>query len=69
LGNIDARDLCCPDVAQENAPLPKKLLSDRTLGALRRNPPKKGSRLDVMDTAIPGFGVRVYDAGKLTPVS
>jgi integrase len=46
--------------------LPKKFLSDRTLGALRRNPPKSGRRIDVMDTAVPGFGVRVNDAGKLT---
>ena len=44
----------------------RKFLSDRTLGALRRNPPKAGQRIDVMDTAVPGFGVRVNDAGALT---
>jgi integrase len=44
----------------------RKFLSDRTLGALRRNPPKAGKRVDIMDTAVPGFGVRINDAGKLT---
>jgi integrase len=45
--------------------MPKKYLTDRSLGALRRSPPK-GGRIDIMDTAVPGFGVRVNDAGKLT---
>ena len=45
--------------------MPKKFLTDKTLTALRRNPPK-GGRLDVMDTAVPGFGVRVNDSGGLT---
>ena len=46
--------------------MPSKYLTDRALGSLRRNPPKEGQRLDVMDTVVPGFGVRVNDAGKLT---
>jgi integrase len=46
--------------------MPTKYLTDRTLGALRNNPPATGRRIDYMDTIVPGFGVRVNDAGKLT---
>ena len=35
-------------------------LTDRKLKSLKR----KGQRYDVMDTLIPGFGVRVSEAGR-----
>ena len=39
--------------------MPKKSLTDRTLQALR--PAPIGKRLDIMDTVVPGLGVRVTD--------
>jgi integrase len=39
----------------------RKTLTDRTLKALR-----PGARYDVMDTVVPGFGVRVSETGKRT---
>jgi hypothetical protein len=40
----------------------KSRLTDRKLNALRR----KATRYDVMDTDVPGFGVRVSEAGLST---
>ena len=42
--------------------MPKKTLADRTLKALR--PAAVGQRYEIMDTVVPGFGVRVTDKGK-----
>ena len=40
----------------------KNRLTDRKLKSLRR----KGKRYDVMDTDVPGFGVRVTEIGQRT---
>jgi Arm DNA-binding domain len=40
----------------------KKRLTDRTLKALKTT----GERYDVMDTDVPGFGVRVTERGRRT---
>ena len=40
----------------------KHRLTDRKLKTLRR----KGTRYDVMDTDVPGFGVRVSEIGQRT---
>jgi hypothetical protein len=42
--------------------MPRKRLTDRSLKALK--PTKK--RYDVMDTDVPGFGVRVTERGQRT---
>ena len=42
--------------------MPRKRLTDRTLKALK--PARK--RYDVMDTDVPGFGVRVTETGLRT---
>jgi hypothetical protein len=42
----------------------RKRLTDRTLKALKPAPP--GSRYDVMDSAVPGLGIRVGDKGQRT---
>jgi integrase len=42
----------------------KRNLTDRTLKALK--PAKPGRLYDVMDTTVPGFGVRVSEAGRRT---
>lgn len=42
----------------------KKNLTDRTLKALK--PAEAGKRYDVMDTVVPGFGVRVTETGQRT---
>ena len=54
--------LCCPDVAPEGTYGSKHRLTDRKLQALRRG----GTRYDVMDTDVPGFGVRVSEIGQRT---
>jgi integrase len=43
---------------------PKKTLSDRGLKALK--PAPKGATYDQMDSVVPGFGVRVSEAGRKT---
>lgn len=45
-------------------PRPKKTIADRTLKALKPAPP--GERYDLMDSVVPGFGVRVTDKGRRT---
>lgn len=42
----------------------KRTLNDRTLKALK--PAPKGETYDLMDTVVPGFGVRVSEAGRRT---
>lgn len=42
----------------------RKQLTDRAIGALK--PAKKGTRYDLMDSIVPGFGVRVTEKGKRT---
>jgi len=42
----------------------KRNLTDRTLKALK--PAAAGKLYDVMDTVVPGFGVRVSDSGRRT---
>jgi integrase len=44
--------------------MPKKTLTDRALKALR--PAPAGQRYEVMDTAVPGFGIRVTEHGQRT---
>ncbi len=44
--------------------MPKRNLTDRGLRALKPAPP--GRHYDVMDTGVPGFGVRVSDTGRRT---
>jgi hypothetical protein len=44
--------------------MPKRTLNDRTLKALK--PAPKGETYDVMDAVVPGFGVRVSEAGRRT---
>ena len=45
---------------------PKQNLTDRTLKALEKRPAPKGDTYDVMDTVVPGFGVRVSEKGRRT---
>jgi integrase len=45
---------------------PKQNLTDRTLKALEKRPASKGDTYDVMDTVVPGFGVRVSEKGRRT---
>ena len=42
----------------------KRTLNDRVLKALK--PAKRGERYDVMDAALPGFGIRITDKGTKT---
>ena len=42
----------------------KRTLNDRTLKALK--PAAAGTRYDVMDLVVPGFGIRVTDRGQRT---
>jgi integrase len=44
--------------------MPKRNLTDRTLKALK--PAAAGKLYDVMDSVVPGFGVRVSDSGRRT---
>src|SRR5262249_33392206 len=46
--------------------MPKKNLTDRGLKALERKPAAKGKTRDVMDSAVPGFGVRISETGRRT---
>jgi integrase len=44
--------------------MPKRTLNDRLVKALK--PAKAGTRYEVMDTVVPGLGVRVTDTGQRT---
>jgi hypothetical protein len=55
--------MCCPHVARI-APAVKKTVNDRLLKSLK--PAKPGQRYEVMDSIVPGFGVRVTDKGRRT---
>lgn len=44
----------------------KTNLTDRLLASLRKKPAEPGKRYEVMDTTVPGMGVRVTDKGKVT---
>jgi len=44
--------------------MPRKVLTDRKLQSLKAAP--KASRYQIMDTLVPGFGVRVTDKGSKT---
>ncbi|MEA2937749.1 MAG: hypothetical protein QOC56_1253, partial [Alphaproteobacteria bacterium] len=44
--------------------MPKRTLNDRILKTLK--PAPAGKLVDVMDTVVPGFGVRVSDSGRRT---
>ena len=48
----------------EGGNMAKRNLTDRTLKALK--PAAAGKLYDVMDTVVPGFGVRVSDSGRRT---
>jgi Arm DNA-binding domain len=60
--NASAKARCCQREIQ--MPKPKRTLNDRTLKALK--PGQKGKTYDVMDTIVPGFGVRVSETGRRT---
>jgi integrase len=44
----------------------KQNLTDRALKALEKRPALEGETYDVMDTVVPGFGVRVSEKGRRT---
>jgi integrase len=44
----------------------KQNLTDRTLKALAKHPASKGATYDLLDTVVPGFGVRVSETGRRT---
>jgi hypothetical protein len=44
----------------------KRALSDKYLKALKNRPAGDGKTYDVMDSVVPGFGVRVSDKGRCT---
>jgi hypothetical protein len=41
-------------------------LTDRTLKALAKRPAPKADTYDIMDTVVPGFGVRMSETGRRT---
>jgi integrase len=47
-------------------PRQKRALDDRFLKSLAKKPAPEGTTEDVMDTVLPGFGVRVSDKGRRT---
>jgi integrase len=63
-GNIVLREFCCQYVARGESSMPKKTLNDRTLRALK--PAPAGETYDLLDTLVPGFGVRVSETGRRT---
>jgi integrase len=46
--------------------MPKRNLTDRYLNSLADDPAEKGKTKDIMDTVVPGFGVRVSETGRRT---
>ena len=44
----------------------KRNLTDRTLKSLEKQKAPKGTTYDIMDTAVPGLGVRVSETGRRT---
>ena len=63
-GNTELSDFSCQRVAITRASMAKRTLNDRALKALKAAPP--GKPYDVMDTVVPGFGVRVSASGRRT---
>lgn len=66
-----ARAFCCPDVAPPGLPvvleqveMARETLTDRRLKALK--PAPEGGRYEIMDSVVPGMGIRVTDKGKRT---
>lgn len=61
---MEAPLIVAPRLPEEGGAMPKIFLTDRKVRSLA--PAAPGTRYDIMDEAVPGFGVRVTDRGAKT---